>query len=44
MADAESWFATIDVPAYVMDDQTAIVWMDGEVEVVSEGEWHFLNR
>jgi dipeptidase E len=44
MADAESWFASIDVPAYVMDDQTAIVWFDGEVEVVSEGTWHFLAR
>lgn len=44
MADAESWFATIDVPAYVMDDQTAIVWVDGEVQVVSEGTWHFWDR
>jgi dipeptidase E len=44
IADAESWFATIDVPAYVMDDQTAIVWVDGEVEVVSEGTWHFWDR
>ena len=44
IADAESWFATIDVPAYVMDDQTAIVWNDGEVEVVSEGTWHFWER
>jgi dipeptidase E len=39
-ADAESWFASIDVPtAYAMDDETAIVWVDGEVEVVSEGNW-----
>lgn len=41
MEEAERWFASIDVPtAYVMDDQTAIVWIDGEVEVVSEGHWH----
>jgi len=44
IAEAESWFATIDVPAYVMDDQTAIVWNDGQVEVVSEGTWHFWER
>jgi dipeptidase E len=40
MEEAEEWFATIGVPtAYVMDDETAIVWVDGEVEVVSEGHW-----
>ena len=44
MEEAENWFATMDVPAYVMDDQTAIVSKDGEVEVVSEGVWHFWDR
>jgi dipeptidase E len=44
MEEAENWFATMDAPAYVMDDQTAIVWKNGEVEVVSEGTWHFWDR
>ncbi len=40
MADAERWAAELDVPAYAIDDDTAIVWVDGEVEVVSgTGHW-----
>jgi len=40
MADAERWFAGLDIPAYAIDDDTAIVWVDGEVEVVSgTGHW-----
>jgi dipeptidase E len=39
MANAEKWAAGMPVPAYVMDDQTAIVVRDGAVEVVSEGHW-----
>jgi dipeptidase E len=39
MAEAESWAAEIGNPGYAMDDETAIVWVDGEVEVVSEGNW-----
>jgi dipeptidase E len=39
MAEAESWAADIAVPAYAMDDQTAIKVTDGSVEVVSEGHW-----
>jgi len=31
------------VPAYLMDDQTAIVVVDGAVEVVSEGHWKRLT-
>ena len=30
------------VPAYAIDDQTAIQVVDGTVEVISEGHWkHF---
>src|SRR6476619_4809477 len=36
MAEAEAWAATIDGPAYAMDDETAICIVDGKVEVVSE--------
>jgi dipeptidase E len=39
MAEAEAWAATIDGPAYAMDDETAISVVDGQVEVVSEGQW-----
>lgn len=40
MADAERWAAGMDVPCYAIDDDTAIVWVDGEVEVVSgTGHW-----
>ena len=39
MADAEKWAAALRVPGYVMDDETAIKWVDGAVEVVSEGHW-----
>jgi dipeptidase E len=39
MADAEKWAAGIPVPAYAIDDQTAITVIDGEVSVVSEGHW-----
>ena len=39
MAEAESWAATIDGPAYAVDDQTAFSVVDGEIEVISEGHW-----
>ena len=39
MAHAERWFAGMRVPAYAIDDETAIRVVDGAVEVVSEGHW-----
>jgi dipeptidase E len=39
MANAETWAAGIAVPAYAIDDQTAIQVTDGMVEVISEGHW-----
>jgi dipeptidase E len=39
MAHAEAWAAEMPMPAYAMDDQTAIQVVDGLVEVVSEGHW-----
>ena len=39
MADAEKWAAGMRVPAYAIDDQTAIKVIDGAVELVSEGHW-----
>ncbi|MDZ4236101.1 MAG: Type 1 glutamine amidotransferase-like domain-containing protein, partial [Dietzia sp.] len=43
MEVAERWASKIDVPAYVMDDETAIVVDGDRVEVVSEGVWHRLG-
>jgi dipeptidase E len=43
MAEAEAWAATIDGPAYAVDDQTAFKVIDGKVEVVSEGRWQQLH-
>ena len=40
LAKAGEWAARIDGPAYVLDDQSAIVVDGDRVEVVSEGEWH----
>jgi len=44
MADAERWAATIGMPAYAMDDSTAIKVVDGSVEVISEGNWKLFNE
>jgi dipeptidase E len=43
MAAAEKWAAEVAVPAYAMDDETAIKVVDGEVEVISEGTWKRFN-
>jgi len=39
MAHAEKWAAGLTVPAYAIDDQTAIKVTDSAVEVISEGHW-----
>ena len=39
LADAERWAADLGVPAYAIDEQTAIKVVDGSLEVVSEGQW-----
>jgi dipeptidase E len=42
MDEAERWAATIGGPAYAIDEETALVVVDGAEEVVSEGTWrHF---
>jgi len=38
-ARARRWAEQIDGPAYAVDDQTAIVVVDGDVRVISEGHW-----
>lgn len=39
MAEAEKWAASMPVPTYAIDDQTAIKVVDGAVQVISEGHW-----
>ena len=39
LAEAERWASEIGVPAYAIDDRTAITVADGAVEVVSDGHW-----
>jgi dipeptidase E len=39
MANAEKWAASLPVPGYAIDDQTAIKVTDGAVDVVSDGHW-----
>jgi dipeptidase E len=42
MADAERWAREIAVPAYAIDDETAVQVLDDTVTVISEGHWrHF---
>ena len=43
LADAERWVAAIGVPAYAIDEQTAIQVVNGRVTVISEGQWHQLT-
>jgi len=43
MARLEELAATLAVPSYLIDDQTAIVVTHGEVEVVSEGNWKLVG-
>ncbi len=43
LARAEKWAAKLTVPAYVVDDDTAIKVIAGSVEVVSEGHWELFT-
>jgi dipeptidase E len=43
LENIERWAAGISVPAYAIDDQTAIQVVDGTVEVVSEGNWRLFT-
>jgi dipeptidase E len=43
LANIERWAAGISVPAYAIDDETAIKVTDGVVDVVSEGRWKLFS-
>lgn len=43
LANLEKLAATMPVPSYLIDDQTAIKVTDNTIEVVSEGHWNLFN-
>ena len=43
MANAERWAAGVGMPAYAIDDQTAIKVTEDGVEVISEGHWRLFE-
>jgi dipeptidase E len=43
LANLEKLAATIHVPSYAIDDQTAIKVSNGSVEVISEGNWQLFT-
>jgi dipeptidase E len=43
MAHAERWSATLDTPGYAIDEDTAIVVVNEDVQVVSEGHWRLFE-
>jgi dipeptidase E len=42
-ANAEKWAAELPNPGYAISEETAIRWVDGTVDVVSEGEWKLFD-
>lgn len=43
MANLEKLAATLPMPSYLIDDQTAIKITDGNIEVISEGNWKLVT-
>ncbi|SHG79208.1 dipeptidase E [Chryseolinea serpens] len=43
LANQEKLARTLQVPSYMIDDQTAIKIFDNRIEVVSEGKWKLFN-
>ena len=43
IANAERWAAGMTVPAYAIDDETAIKVTEDGVDVVSEGHWRLFK-
>jgi dipeptidase E len=44
LANAEKWAAGMPVPAYLIDDQTAIKVVEGAVDLVSERHWKLITH
>src|SRR5436189_2502123 len=43
LANMEKLAASLPMPSYAIDDQTAIKVIDSDVEVISEGHWKLFN-
>ncbi len=43
-ANAAQWAEKLPVPVYAIDEHTAIKYVDGNVEIVSEGEWKLFDN
>jgi dipeptidase E len=43
MDNIEKLAATLPMPSYAIDDQTAIKVVDGTIEVISEGNWKLIT-
>ena len=43
LAAMERAAAKVDGPLYAIDDRSAIMVVDGRVEVISDGQWHLFN-
>lgn len=43
-ANAAIWAARLPVTVYAIDEHTAIKYVDGQVEIVSEGEWKLFEN
>jgi dipeptidase E len=44
LANLENLAATLPMPSYLIDDNTAIKVNNGNVEVISEGRWKLLSK
>jgi dipeptidase E len=42
--NAQEWAEKVDKPLYALDDQSALKVVDGNVEVVSSGEWKLFGK
>jgi dipeptidase E len=43
LANAAKWASMLPVPVYAIDDETAIQVTDGNIEVISEGDWKLFS-
>jgi dipeptidase E len=43
MKNLEDLSARLHFPSYLIDDQTALKIVDGEIEVISEGKWKLVE-
>jgi dipeptidase E len=44
LTNAEKWAARIPAPTYAIDDESAVSVVDGDVRVISEGQWRLFGN